>query len=310
MGRYILKRLLSLIPILFIISLLVYCLMSLTGDPVATITQGEVSVEQMEIMREEMGLNDPLLVRYGRYIWGVLHGDFGKDLAGQDVLEQYMQRIGYTIMLAFGGMIVALLFSIPFGILAAVKQNTWIDTAVSTTAVAGLSIPSYWLGLLMILLFAVKLGWLPTSGADAGFKSIIMPSICAGLMWAALIARTTRSSMLDCLRADFLRTARAKGVKEKSVVLKHAFRNAAIPIVTTIGSMFSSLIGGTVVVETVFAWPGIGNLIVSSVRGNEYTLVTGAVLLTTILVAVVLLLVDILYAYIDPRIKASYVRKK
>lgn len=308
MGRYILRRLVSLIPILLIISFFVYLLMSFTGDPVATITGGEATQEQMEIMRENLGLNDPFIVRYGRYLWAVLHGDFGTDLAGQDVLQMYLARIPYTILLAFAGMIVALLFSIPFGIIAAVKQNTWIDTAVSTLSVAGLSIPSYWLGLLMMVLFSIKLGWLPTSGCDSA-KSIIMPGICSGLLWSALIARTTRSSMLDSIRADYLRTARSKGVKERRVILKHALGNALIPIVTTIGSMFSSLIGGTVVVETVFSWPGIGNLIVASVRGNEYTLVTGCVLLTTVLVAVVLLIVDILYAYIDPRVKASYVRK-
>lgn len=308
MGRYIIRRLLSLIPILLIISFFVYFMMSLTGDPVATMMGEEATVEQMEIMREKLGLNDPFIVRYGRYIGGVLRGDFGTDLAGKDVLEMYMARIPYTIMLAFAGLAVAVIIAIPCGVIAAVKQNTWIDTTISTISVAGLSIPSYWLGLMLMIVFSIKLGWLPTSGCDSA-KSIIMPGICAGLMWSALIARTTRSAMLDCIRADYLRTARAKGVSEKLVVMRHAFKNALIPILTTIGSTFSNLIGGVVVVETVFSWPGIGNLIISSVRSNEYTLVTGCVILTTIFVALTLLVIDVLYAYFDPRIKASYVRK-
>lgn len=308
MGRYILRRLLSLIPILLVISFLVYFMMSLTGDPVATMMGEEATEEQMEVMRESLGLNDPFIVRYGRYIWGVLQGDFGTDLAGKDVFSMFMSRFPYTVLLAFVGLFVAVIFAIPLGIIAAVKQNTWVDTAISTISVAGLSIPSYWLGLMLMIEFSIKLGWLPTSGFS-GIKSIIMPGICAGLMWAALIARTTRSSMLDCIRADFLRTARAKGVSEKLVILRHAFKNALIPILTTIGSTFSNLIGGVVVVETVFSWPGIGNLIISSVRSNEYTLVTGCVILTTVFVALTLLLIDILYAYFDPRIKASYTRK-
>lgn len=308
MGRYIVKRLVSLIPILLAVSFIVYFLMSLTGDPVMTITAGEVSEEVMEEMRDAMGLNDPFIVRYGRYMWGLLHGDFGKDLAGQDVLNLYMSRLPYTVVLAFAGLLIATVVAIPFGVIAAVKQNTWIDTLVSTLSVAGMSIPNYWLALLLIVYFAVMKGWLPTSGAES-LASLIMPSICAGIKWSALIARTTRSAMLDCLREDYLRTARIKGVKERTVILKHAYGNAQIPVVTTIGNALSSLIGGTVVVEQVFAWPGIGNLTITAVRGNEYTLVTGSVIITTILVAFVLLAVDILYAYIDPRIKAKYTKK-
>ena len=307
-GRYVLKRIASLIPILLAVSFIVFFLMSLTGDPIATITGGEVSDEIMEEMREAYGLNDPFIVRYGRYLWGVLHGDFGKDLSGRDVLKLYMSRLPYTVLLAFSGLLLATIIAIPFGIIAAIKQNTWIDTMVSTLSVAGMSIPNYWLALLLIVYFAVMKGLLPTSGAEKPV-SLIMPAICAGIKWSALIARTTRSAMLDCLREDYLRTARIKGVKERLVVLKHAYGNAQIPVITTIGNALSSLIGGTVVVEQVFAWPGIGNLTISAVRGNEYTLVTGSVIITTILVAVVLLAIDLLYAYIDPRIKAKYTRK-
>ncbi len=309
MGKYIIKRLLFLIPILLIISLMVYFFMSLTGDPVLTVAGENATAEEVELMREAMGLNDPFFVRYGRYIWNVLHGDLGTSLTGKDVWSYFIERLPYTLLLAFAGMFVALIMSIPFGIIAAVKQNSWIDSLVSTVSIAGLSIPNFWLGLMLMLLFSVKLGWLPVSGATDGVRSLILPAICAGLSNAATLARMTRSSMVDALHAEYLRTARAKGVSEKKVVLKHAFRNALLPIITTAGNVFILLIGGTVVVETVFSWPGIGYVIVQSVRGNEYTLVTGFVILTTVLVALVLLAVDILYAYIDPRIKASYTGK-
>lgn len=308
MAKYIVKRLLYLIPIMLVISLLVYYMMTLTGDPVATMVGGEVTEEEMEIIRENLGLNDPFFVRYGRYISDVLHGDFGKTLAGEDVLGLFLDRLPYTLALAAAGIVIAVAFAVPFGIIAAVKHNTWIDSIVSAVSVVGLSAPGFWIGLEMILLFGVKLGWLPTSGASNP-ESIIMPAICGGLLCAAMIARMTRSSMLDSLNADYLRTARAKGVSEKKVVLEHAFKNAQIPIITTIGSMLTTLIGGTVVIENVFSWPGIGSLLIPSVRGNEYTLVTGFVLLMTLIVAIVLLAVDILYAYVDPRIKASYTGK-
>lgn len=310
MAKYIIKRLLFLIPVLLVVSLLVYFFMSLTGDPVATVSGETLSEAQREIVRESMGLNDPFFVRYARYMKNILlHGDLGTSLTGQGVWALYISRLPYTILLAVAGMLVTIVIAIPSGIIAGVKQNTWIDTLVSTLSIAGLSIPNFWLGLLLMLLFSVHLGWLPTSGAADGLKSLVLPAICAGLSSTAVIARMTRSSMVDELHADFLRTARAKGTMEKDVILKHAFRNALIPIVTTIGNNFILLLGGTVVVETVFAWPGIGYLLVQSVRGNEYTLVTGFVILTTVLVALVLLAIDVLYAYIDPRIKASYLRK-
>jgi len=303
--KYIVKRLLALIPIMLIVSLMVFFFMTLTGDPASTIAGEGMEQENIEALREQMGLNDPFFVRYGRYMGDVLQGDFGKNLRGQDVLELYMSRLPYTVALAAAALVVIIIVSIPCGIIAALKQNTWLDTTTSTIAIAGLSIPNFWLGLMLMLFFGVKLGWLPTSGV-AGFKSIIMPAISAGISFAAQSARTTRSSMLDCLRADYLRTARAKGVSEKNVVMKHAFNNATIPIVTVLGSQFCNLLGGTVIIESVFSWPGIGNLIVSGVRGNEFTLVTGCILLTTLIIGVCLIIIDVIYAFIDPRVKALY----
>lgn len=305
MIKYVVKRLLALIPIMLLVSLMVFFFMTLTGDPASTIAGEGMEQENIEALREQMGLNDPFFLRYGRYMSGVLTGDFGKNLRGQDVLELYMSRLPYTVALAAAALVVIIVVSIPCGIIAALKQNTWLDTTTSTIAIAGLSIPNFWLGLMLMLFFGVKLGWLPTSGV-AGFKSIIMPAISAGISFAAQSARTTRSSMLDCLRADYLRTARAKGVKEKDVVMKHAFKNATIPIVTVLGSQFCNLLGGTVIIESVFSWPGIGNLIVSGVRGNEFTLVTGCILLTTLIIGVCLIIIDVIYAFIDPRVKALY----
>lgn len=308
MLKYIIKRLLALIPIMLVISLMVFFFMSLTGDPAMTVAGGEMTAEELDILRENMGLNDPFFVRYGRYMNDVLHGNWGKDLRGQDVWMLFSTRLPYTIALSVAAILVVILIALPCGIIAAIKQNTWTDTAVSTFAIAGMSIPNFWIGLMLMLFFGVKLGWLPTSGATT-VSSIILPAISAGLMFAAASARTTRSSMLDCLRADYLRTARAKGVSENDVVTKHALKNAMIPIVTVLGSQFCNLMGGTVIVESVFAWPGIGNLIVSGVRGNEFTLVTSCIIMTTLLIGLCLIAIDVLYAFIDPRIKALYTGK-
>ena len=284
MWKYVGKRLLYLIPSILAVSFIVYFLMSFSGDPVLTLLGDTATEQDAELLREQLGLNRPLIVRYFDYMGGVLHGDLGTNLNGsKDVWAEFTSRI-----------------------LAALKHNSWIDTLLSAIAIAGLSIPNFWMGMMMILLFAVKLNWLPVSGAE-GWRSIIMPAICAGMSHAALLTRMTRTSMLDNLSADFLRTARAKGVPERTVILKHAMSNALIPIIT--GNQLSILFAGTVAVETVFTWPGVGYLIVNAIRSNEFNMVTGCVLMTTIFVAVILLLIDILYALVDPRIKARYTGK-
>lgn len=307
MHKYVIKRLLLLIPIMLAVSFIVYFIIDLApGDVVDIIAGNEMSDTQKQIMRENMGFNDPLFVRYFRYMKGLLNGDLGVSyVTNKDVFEVYIMRLPATIKLATACTIVALLISIPLGIIAAIYQNSWIDTCSTVLGLLGLSIPIFWLGLIMIIVFSLKLGWFPSIGNDSGL-SIVLPAITVGVGQAALIMRTTRSSMLEVIRQDFLRTARAKGVSEKVVILKHAFKNALIPILTVIGTQFGAALGGAVVTETVFAWPGVGRLMVDSIYSRDTQMVTGAIILTTMLSSVVILLIDLAYAFVDPRIKARY----
>lgn len=311
MWRYVLKRIAVLIPLVILVSFLVYALMDLSpGDEAYSILGENATEEQIAQIREQMGLDDPLIIRYGRYVKNVLQGDFGTSLYGQrSVMDEYMSRLPATLKLGVASIVVTVIVAIPLGIVAAIRHQSWIDVLASVTAMCGLSIPAFFLGLLLMLLFSLKLGWLPVSGNDAGIKSVILPALTTGLANAALGTRITRSSMLDAIRADYLRTARAKGVSEWNVIMKHAFGNAIIPIMTIIGSFFSILMGGNIVIETLFAWPGVGSLLITAIRGKDVTMATGCAVMTTVLTASVLLLVDILYAYVDPRVKAKYIGK-
>ena len=307
MRKYIVKRILLLIPIALCSSLLIFSLMSLTGDPAWTIVGENGTQEEYLAVREALGLDDPLLVRYTNYMKGVIfERDLGQDIYGRSVWDEYMQRLPSSLILALVSVLLTVVLAVPLGILAAIKQNSPADFGLSAVAIVGMSVPNFWLGLMLIILFSLNLGWLPTSGAEDGIRSIILPAIASSVSNIAVVSRMTRSSMLDCLRADYLRTARAKGVREKAVVVKHALGNALIPILTSLSNQFAILIGGSVIVETVFAWPGVGNMIITAVKNKDATTVTGGVMMTTVIVAVILLLVDILYAYVDPRIKAKY----
>ena len=307
MWRYILKRLLMLIPVLLAVAFVIYAIMNVAeGDPVYSVAGADATEEQLAALREEMGLNGSLIERYFRYIGNLLKGDLGVSyVSKQDVMKIYLQRLPNTLKLASMTMIFATLIALPLGIIAAVNQNSWIDTLSMVLALIGLSMPNFWLGLLLIILFSLKLGWFP-SGGNEGFKSIILPAFTVGAGLAALLTRTTRSSMLDVIRQDYLRTARAKGVPEKTIIRKHALRNALIPIITIFGVQFSNVLGGSVLAETVFAWPGVGRLVVDAIDQRDIPTVTGALVMTTMLVTVVNLLIDIVYAFVDPRIKAKY----
>ncbi len=296
-----------LIPVLLAVAFVIYAIMNVAeGDPVYSVAGADATEEQLAALREEMGLNGSLVERYFRYIGNLLKGDLGISyVSKQDVMKIYLQRLPNTLKLASMTMIFATLIALPLGIIAAVNQNSWIDTLSMVLALVGLSMPNFWLGLLLIILFALKLGWFP-SGGNVGFKSIILPAFTVGAGLAALLTRTTRSSMLDVIRQDYLRTARAKGVPEKTIIRKHALRNALIPIITIFGVQFSNVLGGSVLAETVFAWPGVGRLVVDAIDQRDIPTVTGALVMTTMLVTVVNLLIDIVYAFVDPRIKAKY----
>ena len=310
MSRYVIKRLLLLIPIMLAVSFIVYFIIDFApGDVVDIIAGNEMSEQHKQIMRKEMGLNDPLPFRYLRYMAGLLRGDLGISyVTNKDVFDVYMMRLPATLQLATACTVVALLIAIPLGINAAVHQNSWIDSCSTVLGLLGISIPIFWLGLMMILVFSLNLGWFPSIGNDSPL-SIVLPAVTVGVGQAALIMRTTRSSMLEVIRQDYLRTARAKGASEKAVIRKHAFKNALIPILTVIGTQYGAALGGAVVTETVFAWPGVGRLMVDSINNRDTQMVTGAIILTTMLSSVVILLIDLAYAFVDPRIKARYMKR-
>ena len=311
MGRYILKRLLMLIPVLLGVSLLVFLVTDLApGDAVDMIASTEMSLEQKEQLREEMGLNRNVFVRYLDYLWNMLRGNLGESyMTGADVFESYIKRLPETIKLAFATVFVAVVISIPLGIYSAKHRGSMADSAASIVALLGLSMPSFFFGLVMIIIFSLHLGWFD-SGGNRSATSIILPAVSGAMCMLATMTRTTRSSMLDVIRSDYLRTARAKGVSEKVVIQKHALRNALIPIITIAGNQLGGMFGGAVLTETVFAYPGIGRMKIDAVNQRDTNMVTGAILLTTIGISFLLLCVDLTYAMVDPRLKSMYAKKK
>ena len=307
MFRYIMKRILMMIPVLIAVSFVVYFLMDLApGDIISSMAPQDATVAEIEIMRVELGLIGSLIERYFRYLGGLLKGDMGMSLSlKRPVADVFFERFPATLELALAATVVALAISIPLGIAAATHHRSFLDGFSMVTAMLGLSMPGFWLGLLLILFFSHQLGWLP-SGGSGGIVHLILPAIALGAGQAGSLTRITRSSMLDVIRQDYLRTARAKGVSEKMVIRKHALKNALIPIITVFGSTLGNLLGGAVAIETVFSWPGIGRLTVSAINTRDITLATGCIIMFTVLLTVTMLLVDIAYAYVDPRIKAQY----
>jgi ABC-type dipeptide/oligopeptide/nickel transport system permease component len=325
MAKVVLQRFLQLILVLFGISVLVFSLLYLIpGDPALTLLGQDATVDEINRFREQMGLNDPYFEQLGRYLGGLLQGDLGISmLQNQPVIEIIMTALPATLELAVVALIIALIIAIPIGIISAVKQSTWIDYIGMIFAHIGVSMPVFWLGLLFILLFSIQLNILPSFGRGTPvFESLIqtmstgnlyyivdslsymiLPAITLGLMSAAFITRMVRSAMLDVLKEDYIRTAEAKGVRGIWVIVKHAFRNALIPIVTIIGLQFGNLLGGAIVTETVFAWPGVGRLIITAISQRDFTLVQGGVLVIAILFALINLIVDLLYTVINPRIR-------
>ncbi len=312
MWKYIIKRLLLMIPILLGVTFIVFFIMNLTpGDPAAIILGDQASAEALAAKRIELGLDKPLLVRYFDFIWGLLHGDLGESYKNQlDVWDQVIDKFPNTAILAVAGIIVALLIGIPVGIISAKKQYSALDNCSMVLSLIGVSMPNFWLGLLLSLLFALKLGWLPSQGMGTGFvgllRSLILPAITLGTGSAATVVRMTRSSMLEVIRQDYISTARAKGISEKQVTRRHMLKNAMIPIVTAVGLQFGSLLGGAMLTETVFSWPGLGRLMVDSIGSKDIPMVLGATVFLAVMFSIVNLIVDLVYAFIDPRIKSQY----
>ena len=311
MHRYIIKRLFLMIPVIIGVSFLVFFIMDMApGDAVDLMAPEGATAEDLDAIRHELGLDQPVVIRYVKYMGGMLHGDMGVSYVSKtDVFDTYMEKLPATIKLSFASILVSVLLSVPLGIYSATKQGTLQDNISMVLAMIGLSMPNFWLGLLLIIAFSLKLHMFP-SGGDQTFSSIVLPALTIGTGLMATLTRTTRSSMLDVLKQEYLRTARAKGIPEKIVVMSHALRNALIPIITIIGTQLAGVLGGSVLTETVFAWPGVGRLIVDSLNMRDTPLVTGSIIMTTILLSIVLLLVDLLYAVVDPRIKAQYITKR
>ncbi len=305
MLQYILKRLWHTVYVVIGISLISFFFIHLSGDPVQLMLPGDASKEEVEQLRQQLGFNDPLYVQYFRFASKAIRGDFGESLYYHvPVIELVIERLPASLELAVAAMLFALVLSIPIGIISAVKRGSLLDMGSMFGALLGLSMPHFWLGIMLMLLFSVQLGWLPTSGRGS-LAQLIMPAVSLGLSLMAMFARLTRSVMLEVLGLDYIRTARAKGLRERVVIGKHALKNALIPLVTVAGMQFGFLIGGTVIIETVFGWPGLGRLVVQAIFSRDYPLVQAIVFVLALLFVGMNLLVDILYVYLDPQISYS-----
>jgi ABC-type dipeptide/oligopeptide/nickel transport system permease component len=300
---YVARRALAGVPTLWGVATVVFIMARLLpGDPARVIAGVLASPEDVERIRQQMGLDKPLVAQYFTFLGSLLHLDLGISAhTGAPVVEEIASRLPYTIELAFVALAVAITAGVLAGVVAAIRRNTPLDLLMSGLSVFGVSMPVYWLGLMLIIVFAINLHILPAAGADEP-TSIVMPALTLALFSIGLIARMTRSSMLEVLSQDYVRTARAKGAPFRSVVFKHALRNALLPVITVIGLQFGALLGGAVVTETVFAWPGVGRLLVDSIFFRDYPVVQGLVLMFGATFVVINLLVDLLYAYVDPRI--------
>jgi len=300
---YLVRRLAQSLVVLLGVSFVVFFILHLTGDPAAVLLPPDASAEDLQRFRQMMGFNDPFVVQYGRFLRGALQGDFGQSIRhGEPAFGLVVERMPATFELSGAALVIALALAIPAGIVSAVRRNTTVDYVSTVVALLGQSLPTFWLGIMLILVFSVHWGWLPSSGRGSP-DHLILPAITLGLFTTARIARLTRSGMLDVLNQDFIRTARAKGVSDPPVVWKHALKNAAIPIVTIVGIELGTLLGGSVITETIFAWPGVGRLSVQAIYNRDYPVVQAAVFLLASTFVLVNLVVDILYTYLDPRIR-------
>lgn len=304
MLKYSVKRILGMIPLLFVISIIAFMFVHLIpGDPARLIAGTDATIEEIENIREKYGLDQPLYQQYFDYMGNLFQGDLGQSIVtGRPVLDMLVERFGPTLSLTLASMAWALIFGLLIGVISAVKRNKWPDHLSMFLAVSGVSIPSFWLGLMMIQLFSVQLGWFPTGGIG-GIETYILPSFTLGAGVAAIIARFTRSSLMDVLKEDYIRTGRSKGLTEYKVINRHAVRNALIPVVTMSGLQFGFLLSGSIITETIFSWPGLGRLLINSITARDYPVIQSEILLFSLEFLLINLLVDLLYGFLNPKIR-------
>ena len=306
MGNFLLRRLLLLIPVLWGVATLVFLLLHfIPGDPIDLMLGDSALGTDREILRDQLGLNDPLIIQYIRYFGDLLQGDWGTSLfSKKPVFEEIMERVPATMELMFGAMVVTIGVAMPLGLIAAVNKGSWIDQGSMIFSLLGVSIPNFWLGPMLILVFSIYLDLLPVN-ERGGLEHLILPSLTLGTSLASILARITRSSVVETLQAEYIRTARSKGISELRILFRHALRNALIPIVTVIGLQVGVLLSGAIITEAIFDWPGLGNLLISAINSRNYPLVQGCVLFIAGSYVMVNLVIDLLYAYLDPRIRLS-----
>lgn len=303
MKKYLIRRILQIIPVLFLVSLFVFALVYVAGDPVALMLPEDATPEEKEVLREALGLDKPFVVQYANFVGDLLQGNFGKSFRyGQEALPIVLERIPATLQLAFTSMVIATLIAVPMGIWSATKRNTFIDLVASGGSVLGKAMPNFWLGIMLILLLAVNYQIFPVSGRGT-MLHLVLPSITLGTSVAAEMTRLIRSSMVETLSQDYVRTARSKGVRDSLVVYKHAFRNALVPVITITFLQMSSLVGGALITEVVFSWPGLGQLLVQSIYGKDMAVVQAAIFVVAFMIIIINLIADILYRVLDPRIQ-------
>ena len=305
MNNYFVRRILQIIPVLLIISFIVFSLVFVAGDPVALMLPDDATLEDVELLRESLGLNDHFIVQYTTYLWNLVQGDFGESYRyGQDAMSIVLERLPATLELGIAALIISVVVSIPLGIWSATKQNSSLDLVATGVAVIGKAMPNFWLGIMLILLFSVTLSFFPVSGRGT-LMHLVLPAVTLATGIAAEMTRLIRSSMLETLNQDYVRTAKSKGLKDSIVVYKHAFRNSLIPVITITALQTSTLVGGTLITETIFAWPGLGQLLIQAVNTRDMAIVQASVFVIAALVILMNLVADILYRLLDPRIKYS-----
>ncbi|WP_188455806.1 glutathione ABC transporter permease GsiC [Virgibacillus oceani] len=304
MLRYVIKRLIGIIPILFFVSIFIFLFVHLIpGDPARLVAGQDATLQDVEVVRQELGLNQPIHIQYFNFISGIFQGDVGSSIkTGRPVFDEIASRFMPTFWLTFWSMIWAVMVGLLIGVISATKRNKWQDYLGMFGAVSGISMPSFWMGLLLIQVFAVQLGWLPVGGLES-WQSYILPSITLGSGVAAVVARFSRSSLMDILKDDYIRTGRAKGLNEHKVVWGHGLKNAMIPVVTMTGLQFGFLLGGSIVIETVFSWPGLGRLLIDSVAFRDYPVIQAEMLLFALEFILINLIVDLIYGFLNPQIR-------